>query len=420
MGRIGQSRTLILLIWVLSFIILNTPKGTCATYYAKPGNSETSIKEILKKIQDYDTLFIQGGLYKEGNIKVARPVIIIGIDYPVIDGEGKYEMISVASNDVCIKGLKLINSGIAAMEDPCAIKVYNGSGIVIENNKLENNFFGIYIQEGTNCIIRNNHLIAFGINEQAIGNGIHAWKSSNLQIIGNYVKGHRDGIYFEFVTNSVIWRNIAENNIRYGLHFMFSNDDAYFTNTFRENGAGVAVMYSKKVTMINNKFELNRGDASYGLLLKDISDSYIENNQFLSNTIGILMEGTNRINFKNNLLQANGWSMKIQASCMDNKINHNDFKNNTFDIGTNGSVVLNNFDSNYWDKYKGYDLNKDMIGDVPYRPLSLYSVIIEKNNAAMLLFRSLFITMLDKSEKLFPSITPENFIDNFPMMKPIL
>ncbi|HMP32075.1 MAG TPA: NosD domain-containing protein, partial [Saprospiraceae bacterium] len=195
---------------------------------------------------------------------------------------------------------------------------------------------------------------------------------------------------------------------------------AYFTNTFVANGAGVAVMYSKRVVMMNNKFDSNWGDAAYGLLLKDITDSHISGNQFVFNTVGILMEGASRIDVNRNLFQNNGWAMKIQASCMDNNVNNNDFKSNTFDIGTNGSVVLNNFDANYWDKYEGYDLDKDKKGDVPYRPLSLYSVIIEKNNAAMLLYRSLFITLLDKSEKLFPSITPENFIDNTPLLKPIL
>jgi nitrous oxidase accessory protein len=398
-------------------LILVPFKIWAAKYYTVANSSSSDIINTLKKVKDYDTIYIKKGHYKEGNIKISRPLTIIGLNYPIIDGELKYELISIASNDVIIKGLKLINSGHSALDDPCAIKVYNASNIVIEHNIFENNFFGIYIQEGHNCLIRNNKLNAEGINEHEIGNGIHAWKSTDLKIVANTIKGHRDGIYFEFVTHSVIWRNIAENNIRYGLHFMFSNDDAYFTNTFRANGAGVAVMYSKKVVMINNKFENNWGAAAYGLLLKDITDSTISGNHFLSNTMGILMEGSNRIEIDKNIFNSNGWALRVQASCMENKFYKNDFLNNTFDIGTNGSVVLNNFDHNYWDKYKGYDLNKDNIGDVPYRPLSLYSVIIEKNNAAMLLFRSLFITLLDRSEKIFPTITPENFIDNYPSMK---
>ncbi len=97
----------------------------------------------------------------------------------------------------------------------------------------------------------------------------------------------------------------------------------------------------------------------------------------------------------------------------------NNFSNNTFDIATNGSLVLNKFDHNYWDKYEGYDINKDRIGDVPYRPVSLFSMIIEKNPSAMVLFRSFMVTLFDKTEKVLPGITPENLKDNFPLMKPL-
>ncbi|MDP2161106.1 MAG: nitrous oxide reductase family maturation protein NosD, partial [Flavobacterium sp.] len=310
-------------------------------------------------------------------------------------------------------------SGYAALDDPCGIKVYNKSYVLIEGNQLDDNFFGIYIQNGRNCIVKNNTIIAYGKEEQQIGNGIHAWKSNDLQIIGNTIRGHRDGIYLEFVYDSIIWRNIATHNVRYGLHFMFSSNDSYITNIFRNNGAGVAVMFSKKVTMINNYFDENWGASSYGLLLKEISDSYIHSNHFKNNTSGIYMEGTNRIKIEKNVFQGNGWAMKIQASCMDNEIVNNNFQGNTFDMGTNGSLVLNTFNNNYWDKYEGYDINRDGLGDVPYHPLSLFAVLVEKNPSAMLLFRSFMITLLDKSEKVLPSITPDNFVDKAPLMKPL-
>jgi len=109
--------------------------------------------------------------------------------------------------------------------------------------------------------------------------------------------------------------------------------------------------------------------------------------------------------------------MKIQASCMDIEVTKNNFIGNTFDVGTNGSLVLNTFNSNYWDKYDGYDLDKDKVGDVPYRPVSMYSMIVEKNPPAMLLFRSFITTLLDKTEKVLPSLTPEGLKDNRPRMK---
>ena len=376
-----------------------------------------TIKQAISIANAGDTIKIQKGTYREGTIIVDKKVVIIGVDYPVLDGQKKYEILSIKHDSVVVKGLKLIRSSFASMEDPAAIKVYNVNTIQIENNILDDNFFGIYIQNGRNCIIKNNRLRAYGKEEQKLGNGIHCWKSNDIQIIANIIIGHRDGIYFEFVFDSVIWRNKSENNIRYGLHFMFSHNDSYITNIFRNNGAGVAVMYSKEVKMINNLFEKNWGQSAYGLLLKELNDGYILGNKFIQNTAGIYMEGSNRMQLKNNLFQENGWAMKIQASCDDNNIVNNNFIGNTFDMGTNGSLVLNNFDSNYWDKYEGYDLDKNGLGDVPYHPLSLFAVLSENNPSTMLLYRSFMITLLDKSEKILPTITPDNFIDNKPLMK---
>lgn len=375
------------------------------------------IKQALAMTKDGDTIIVNSGTYREGNIIIDKKIVFIGKHFPVLDGQKKCEVLSVKADYVVVSGFKIMNSGVASLEDPCGIKVYNRTSVQILNNYLEDNFFGIYLQNCINCIVKNNNIIAFGKAEQLIGNGIHCWKSQNLQIIGNHIKGHRDGIYFEFVTNSVIWRNISTQNIRYGLHFMFSNDDAYISNVFKNNGAGVAVMFTKNVKMFNNTFEENWGDSAYGLLLKEITDSYIFNNRFIKNTSAIYMEGASRIKLEKNVFKTNGWAMKVQASCMDNELVNNNFSGNTFDISTNGSLVLNTFNGNYWDKYEGYDLDKNGIGDVPYHPLSLFAVLTEKNPSSMLLFRSFMITLLDKSEKVLPSITPDNFIDKTPLMK---
>lgn len=272
-----------------------------------------------------DTVIVHGGHYREGNISIDKKIVFLGKDLPVLDGEKKHEVLSIHADSVVVDGFKIIKSSYATITDPCGIKVYNKSYVIIQNNVLDDNFFGIYLQNCQKCTIKNNYLRAYGKQEQQLGNGIHCWKSNDILIIGNRINGHRDGIYFEFVYDSLIWRNISTNNIRYGLHFMFSHSDTYITNVFKNNGAGVAVMYTKNVKMYNNYFEENWGDSAYGLLLKDISDSYIFNNKFARNTSGIYMEGTSRIKFEKNVFESNGWGMKIQASCMDNEIVNNNY-----------------------------------------------------------------------------------------------
>lgn len=390
-----------------------------ATILVGPQQKIKSLKEALASALPYDTVKVIGGTYKEGNLEIQVPMYLIGIDRPVIDGEKQYEPLSIYSSHVTIKGFQVNNSGQSATRDVAAIKIYGKDHVTIEDNILDDNFFGIYAQESKHCTIRNNKITSYSVSELLSGNGIHGWKSDHLTLSGNQITGHRDGIYLEFVTNTVTDHNLAKNNVRYGLHFMFSHENSYAYNTFTGNGAGVAVMYTRNVRMEHNVFDENWGDAAYGLLLKDIMDSHIANNTFKTNTTGIYMEGSNRVVLEHNLFEANGWAIKIQGSCENNIIRQNNFMQNTFDIATNSTKNYNTFTGNYWDKYEGYDLDKDQVGDIPYRPVSMYSVIVERYPTAMILFRSFMVTLLDRTERLLPSLTPEDLKDDVPLMKPL-
>lgn len=391
-----------------------------ATILVGPQQSIKSIQRAIAKTQPGDTVRVIGGEYAEGNIVIRNPITLIGEDGPVIDGEKEHEPISILAPNVTVEGFTIKASGHSSLRDVAAIKIYDTYGAVIKNNILDDNFFGIYAQNSRNCLIKNNQLTAYGQAEQLVGNGIHAWKCDSLTIADNTIRGHRDGVYLEFVTATDVDGNQAIGNLRYGLHFMFSHENSYRGNAFTDNGAGVAVMYTRNVRMENNIFDQNWGDAAYGLLLKDITDSHIENNTFAGNTTGIYMEGSNRVQIQRNMFEANGWAIKIQGSCMDNVITSNNFIQNTFDIATNATRAQNTFERNYWDKYEGYDLDKDHVGDVPYRPVSLYSILVERYPVSMILFRSFMVTLLDRTERLIPSLTPEAMKDDYPLMKPIV
>ena len=380
--------------------------------------SVTSLKRAVFLAKDRDTILLTAGVYKEGNIVITKSIVIIGKGGPVLDGENKYEILTISGKNITITGIIFRNSGYSAMNDYASIKIIDASNITVENNTIINAYFAIHVSNTSYAVIRHNNITGSPRSEQLTGNGIHLWKSNHALIDGNHVQGHRDGIYFEFVSLSTVQNNLSEKNIRYGIHFMFSNDDVYFNNTFKKNGAGVAVMYSKKVNMEWNHFEQNWGASSYGILLKDISDSYIQHNVFFKNSIALHLEGTSRMEVQQNIFKENGWAIKVQASCEDNNFHHNNFISNSFDVGTNGTLVLNKFYNNYWDKYEGYDMNKDGIGDVPYHPVSMYSMIVEENPNSLLLLRSFMVGLLDKAEKAIPSLTPENLLDDKPMIKP--
>lgn len=377
----------------------------------------TSVKKGIESARDGDTVLLQKGIYREGNIIINKSISLIGINEPVLDGEHKYEILTVTGERILVRGIHFKNSGYSSMNDYASIKLVDTRYCFIENNTIEHSYFGIHVANASNCVIIDNKISGTPKTEQTSGNAIHLWKCDNIVVEGNDVQGHRDGIYFEFVTHSYIYQNHSHNNIRYGLHFMFSNNDTYMENIFTENGAGVAVMYSHHVLMHSNTFKLNWGPNSYGLLLKEISDAQIMNNYFDRNTTAIQMESTNRIDVQSNNFLNNGWALRISASCNENSLHHNNFSANTFDVATNGTMMLNQFYNNYWDKYDGYDMNKDGIGDIVYHPVSMYSMVIEQNPNSLLLLRSFMVSLLDKAEKAIPSLTPENLIDEQPLMR---
>lgn len=399
-------------------LLLTITTADARIIIAGKGQPVQTLRDAVTLAKDGDTILLKNGIYKEGNILISRSITLLGEGNSILDGNNKTELITISGKNITVKKIQFQNAGYSALNDFASIKVIDASNILLEQNTISNSYFAIHISNTSYCSIRNNKISGNPTSEQLTGNGIHLWKSNHALIENNNVSGHHDGIYFEFVTESTIRNNLSENNIRYGLHFMFSHSDHYINNTFKKNGAGVAVMYSKKVVMTGNHFEENWGPSAYGILLKEITDGSISNNTFLKNTVGIYMEGSSRMEIQNNAFKNNGWAMKVQASCDDNNIHHNNFNGNSFDIATNGTMMLNKFFNNYWDKYEGYDINKDGIGDVPYHPVSMYAMIVEQNPTTLILMRSFMVSILDKAEKAIPSLTPENLRDDKPMMKP--
>jgi nitrous oxidase accessory protein len=112
----------------------------------------------------------------------------------------------------------------------------------------------------------------------------------------------------------------------------------------------------------------------------------------------------------------NGWAIKFHGGCYENIFELNNFIHNSFDLSYSSRLNDNKFEGNYWSDYNGYDLDKDGIGDVPYRPVRLFSYVVNKTPETLVLLRSLFVDIINFSEKVSPVFTPENLIDNKPIM----
>ena len=404
---------------LVALVLALAPAGA-KTLTVCPSCPIRTLKEAFALAEDGDTVVVDGGHYAEGNLVLDKSIVLLGKNLPVLDGEGKYEILTVKADDVQIRGFEFRGSGVNFIKDQAAVKMVDAEHCVIENNRFVNNFFAIYLEKSRHCMIRNNRIVSNAENENYSGNGIHLWNSFDVDIVGNYIARHRDGIYLEFVRDSRIVNNESEDHVRYGLHFMFSEDNLFRGNVFRRSGAGVAVMYSKRTRMEENRFEYNWGGSSYGLLLKDINDSDIRRNVFFRNTVGIYADGSNRTSVYANDFVQNGYAMRIFANSMGMIFMYNNFLGNTFDVATNSTASYNSYLKNYWDKYEGYDLDKNGIGDVPYRPVSLFSLVVENYPQALVLLHSPLVQFMDRAERIFPVFSPKAIEDDQPFMFRIL
>lgn len=403
---------------VLFLLFLNYSMTWANTITVCDACSVTSVKLAVDMASPGDTVFIKSGVYPCANLELKKSIVMIGESGSVLDGNQEGYVIKLLADSITISGIKIINSGKSYTKDYAAIYAFKASNFIIINNEIENPFFGLLIEKSRHGIIDNNIVSGNSIKEDDAGNGIHLWHCRNVTITNNEVFGLRDGLYLEFVDSSLVKQNYAHHNVRYGLHFMFSNHDKYVDNTFEQNGAGVAVMFSKFIEMEKNKFINNWGAASYGLLLKEIYDAEVVNNEFIENTTAIFIDGTTRINYTKNEFKQNGWAIKVSGGCYANHVFQNNFISNTFDVSYNSKMNDNTFNGNYWGDYTGYDLDKDGVGDVPYRPVKLFSYIVNKTPETIVLMRSLFVDIINFSERVSPVFTPDNLIDATPSIHP--
>ncbi len=396
----------------------------CTAYSAElevgPTQAVTSLSQAIAQARPFDTLCINSGNYHPtAALVIDKPLSLIACGEAVIKAAADQGIFEVRADSVTISGFHFKEVNRSYLKDLAAVWVDRVQHFTVRNNRFENCFFAIFCTKASNGTIANNQITGNAVEEHSSANAIHLWYCDSLLIKDNQAQHHRDGIYLEFTGNSRIVGNTSLHNLRYGLHFMFSNNNEYSYNTFSDNGSGVAVMFSDHINMHHNHFVENWGSASYGLLLKEIYDSRLTQNTFRKNTVGIFVEGSNRMLMAGNDFEANGWALRMRGSAMDNEITRNNFKGNSFNVATDASTNYNNYHHNYWDDYEGYDLDRDGIGDLPHRPVNLFSYLLSRIDESIILLRSSFVEVLNFAERITPAVTPNNLRDESPLMHPL-
>ena len=362
-----------------------------------------------------------------GPLQIDKPITLDGQGAAVIDGGGLGDVVTITAPDVTLRGFVIRNSG-ASLDHENAGITGTGARVTIENNRLEDVLFGIYLKDAPGSIVRNNTVHGKDLEMGVRGDGLRLWYCADSLLEGNHVADSRDMIVW-FSPNTVVRGNVVERS-RYGLHFMVNENDLAENNVLRDNSVGIYLMYGDNYTVRNNLLYNNRGQSGYGLALKDVNGAVIEDNFIVGNRVGIYNDNSPlnpeaAVRVENNLLAYNDLGLDYLPLVQRNTFTENIFQENGAQVSIAGQGELKgNFwaeagRGNYWSDYAGFDADGDRVGDLPYKSQSLYEDLMETYPELRLFQLSPASDAIDLAARAFPIFQPRpNMTDEHPLMVP--
>lgn len=391
-----------------------------------PDGPLNTITDALAQAEPGDTIEVQGGVYNE-HLVIDKPVTLVGIDRPVIDGGGTGIVVDIAAPDVTLRGFTVRNSGKVLEKEDGGIET-RGERTLIEDNILESVLFGIYLNQSPNSTIRNNQVSGYDLAPALRGDLIRFWYSHDSTMEDNIIEGGRDAVIW-FSEGAQIRNNVIRNG-RYGLHFMFDDDNVLEGNYLEGNSVGAYLMNSKNLKVLGNTFAYNRGPSGYGLGLKDMDGIQAENNRFVGNRVAVYLDNPPaasgvRDHFYRNLFAHNDIGILFLPLVKNTEFWDNTFWENSEQVAIQGGGELKgnqwevNGRGNYWSDYAGFDADGDGVGDLPYESISLFENLMDRYPALRLFQLSPASDAIDLAARAFPITKPRaKMTDLHPLMAP--
>ncbi len=388
-----------------------------------PNGPHTTIESALDEARDGDVIEVRGGVYHT-SLVVKKSVTLEGVGSPVIDGDRQGTVVTLAAPDILLRGFDIRNSGDEPDRDHSGV-IIQATGVTVENNRIYEVLFGIFIEKADNATVRSNDVTSkakYDLGRK--GDGIRVWYSKNARIEKNHLHESRDVVIW-YSRDVILRDNIVEKG-RYGVHLMYSNGARVENNLIHNNSVGLYTMYSSDVVLQGNDIRGQRGPSGYALGFKDASNVEASDNIIVDNRGGVFLDNTpfdpkSYSRFKNNVFAFNDIGVIVMTAVHGNIFEGNTFWENIEQVGLQGGGLMdkNLWKNNYWSDYSGFDANGDGVGEVPYRSEHFFENLTDRTPLLRALIYSPAAQTIEFAASSFPIFKPEpKFVDETPAMQP--
>jgi len=367
-----------------------------------------------------DILRLAPGLYS-GDVIIEKPLTLEGPAgrESVIQGSGAGRSIWVKAPDVTVRQLTIRGSGLSLSEMNAAIFLdKTADRALIEDNDILDNLIGVYIWGPQKAMVRNNRIIGRrDLRRSERGNGVQLWNTPGSQVIGNDISSGRDGI-FTTTSRQNVFRGNRFTDVRFAVHYMYTNDSEISDNVSIGNDVGYAIMYSDRLIIRDN---VSDGARNHGLLLNYANGSEISGNAVRGGEKCVFIYDANKNLLQGNLFEDCQIGVHFTAGSERNTIAGNAFINNQTQVMYVGTRFLDwsaGGRGNYWSDNAAFDLDGDGIADTAYRPNDVVDQVVWRAPAAKLLLNSPATQVVRWAQSRFPAIHPGGVTDSRPLMAP--
>lgn len=373
---------------------------------------EVSIEQLITQAKPGQTVIVPSGIYK-GPLTIDKPVILQAKPGAILEGNGMGSVLTITADGVTVEGLTIRNSGQDVTAHDAGILI-QGNDTIVRNNNIQDTLFGIHLDRSSACLVSDNFIQ--GDKEAPVarrGNGIQITAGGKHAIERNRLTEVQDGVYFDQTVRNTVKQNTVQNS-RYGYHVMFSDDNRIVSNVTEDSVIGAMIMSARGIEVQDNVFRDQLDVQGCGLFLYDVQNGLVKGNKLLNNTTGITMDTVQDTLLQKNLVAYNAMGVKREGEIEATHLTENAFIANVRQIGggTNWSTEVwsRQAHGNYWDDYRGWDFNKDGVGDGAYRMADDMLKAFEDNPLLGIFYAGPLHQLMDQIASAYP------VVDEYPLM----